>query len=119
MAKRQINISLPFPSTWYISIIQRDRLLNSGRLYINSITNNVVTGRIDFNVGGSLPFQGQWDERRRLLTFRTGNSIFTGNLTVRDEYQPRIRHFILNGTWNQVGDPLSYGTWRATTARYF
>lgn len=123
MGMREMNLNLlPAPSTWYLVANQQGIHVNSGSLIINSIMDNRVTGSVYFNVGGTFPIQGYWDEQARRLNFRTSNTVFEGILTIRDEYQPRIRHFVLNGTYqvlDQQGTIVGYGTWTATTAIYY
>jgi hypothetical protein len=115
---RQVSTtSLPFPSQWLIDAWVGGRPLIHGTLIINSITNNRVTGTINFR-GIPIPIRGYWNERTKQITFDSPYAQYSGHLTTLDEPPIRMRHFILRGNLKMMPPSIQageQGTWIATT----
>ncbi|MCZ0874109.1 hypothetical protein [Peribacillus sp. AS_2] len=57
---------------------------------------NRVVGTVNFR-GRPIPINGFWNENTKLIAFDSPYATFSGNLTIIDDQQSRIRHFILQG----------------------
>lgn len=66
-----------------------------GKLIINSITNNRVSGTINFR-GTPIPINRYWNESTKQIRFDSPYA-FSGHLTIFDDASIRIRHLILSG----------------------
>ncbi|MFE7084107.1 hypothetical protein [Priestia megaterium] len=115
----QIEVSIPSPSQWGIHAEIAGRPMVWGVLIINSITftGNRVTGTVNFR-GSLIPINGYWNESTKQIRFDSPYATYSGNLTMFDDSETRIRHFILNG--QVIMKPPSLlagrnGTWIATT----
>ncbi|MFD6208926.1 hypothetical protein [Peribacillus sp. NPDC060253] len=111
------SVSFPFPSLWGIHASIAGRSIIFGTLVIQSITNNRVIGTVNFR-GSPIPINGFWNENTKQITFDSPFASFSGNLTIIDDPQIRIRHFILQGRILMKPPSLQagqYGTWIATT----
>jgi hypothetical protein len=114
---QKIPVSIPFPSRWGIHAAIGGRPIIWGILFINSITNNRVSGTINFR-GTPIPINGYWNEPTKQIRFDSPYATFTGHLTIFDDVPIRIRHLILSG--QLIMNPPSvqageYGSWIATT----
>jgi hypothetical protein len=114
---QKIAVSIPFPSRWGIHAAIADRPIIWGILIINSITNNRVSGTINFR-GTPVPINGYWNESTKQIRFDSPYATFSGHLTILDDVPIRIRHLILSGQF--IMNPPSaqageYGSWIATT----
>ncbi|MFY4774041.1 hypothetical protein [Metabacillus sp. RGM 3146] len=110
-------ISIPFPSQWGIDAAIAGRPIVRGTLNINSIPDNRVDGTVNFR-GTPIQIQGSWNESTKQITFDSPYATFSGNLTIFDDPQIKIRHFILSGRFIMKPPSLQageYGTWIATT----
>ena len=110
-------VSIPFPSKWAIRADIAGRPIVWGTLIINSITDNRVTGTVNFR-GTPIPINGYWDGSTKQIRFDSPYATFSGNLTIFDDPPIRIRHFILSGRLIMKPPSLhagEYGTWIATT----
>ncbi|WP_110926262.1 hypothetical protein [Bacillus massiliglaciei] len=107
----------PVPSVWGIDASMAGRPLIRGTLSIQSISNNRVTGTVNFR-GNAIPIQGTWYENTRQITFDSPFASFSGSLTIFDSPQSRIRQFLLRGQFLMKAPSLQageYGSWIATT----
>ena len=67
MLNRQVTmVSLPIPSKWDIRAYIAGREIISGTLIINSVTNNRVSGAINFR-GTFIPIHGYWNENKKQI----------------------------------------------------
>lgn len=110
-------VSFPFPSVWGFHAAIAGRPIIWGTLIINSITDNRVIGTVNFR-GIPIPINGFWNESTKQITFDSPYATFSGNLTIFDDPQIRIRHFILRGRFLMKPPSLQageYGSWIATT----
>lgn len=111
------TVSIPFPSVWGIHAAIAGRPIIWGTLIINSITENRVMGTVNFR-GIPIPIHGFWDESTKQITFDSPYATFSGNLTIFDDPQIRIRHLMLSGRLIMKPPSIQageYGTWIATT----
>lgn len=111
------SVSFPFPSVWGIHSSIAGRTIIWGTLNINSITDNRVSGTANFR-GTPIPISGFWNESTKQLTFDSPYATFSGNLTIIDDFQIRVRHFILRGRFLMKPPSLQAGesgSWIATT----
>ncbi|MCR6105652.1 hypothetical protein HXA34_05035 [Salipaludibacillus agaradhaerens] len=114
---QQTALSLPLPSTWGIIGEVAGRRLVRGVLVLQSISNNIVRGTINFR-GTDLPISGTWDENTRNLVFNSPFASFSGQLLLFDQTTINIRHFILNGRFIMNPPSLQageFGQWVALT----
>ncbi|WP_026678770.1 hypothetical protein [Fictibacillus gelatini] len=116
-SSQNIPISIPFPSRWGIHAAIAGRPIIWGILIINSITNNRVSGTINFR-GTPIPINGYWNERTKQIRFDSPYATFLGHLSIFDDAPIKIRHLILSGQF--IMNPTSlqageYGSWVATT----
>ena len=114
---QKIPLSIPFPSRWGIHATIAGRPIIWGILIINSITNNRVSGTINFR-GTPIPINGNWHEGTKQIRFDSPYATFSGHLTIFDDVPIKIRHFLLSG--QLIMNPPSlqageYGSWIATT----
>lgn len=117
--EQQTTVTIPFPSIWGIHAAIAGRPIVWGLLTITSIIGNRVNGTVNFR-GIPIPINGSWDENTKQIRFDSSYATYSGNLTLFDEPQIRIRHFILNGRIIMKPPSLlagEYGTWIATTDR--
>ncbi|WP_144548870.1 hypothetical protein [Peribacillus simplex] len=111
------SVSFPFPSVWGIHSSIAGRTIIWGTLAINSITDNRVIGTINFQ-GTLIPINGFLNESTKQISFDSPYATFSGNLTMIDDNQIRIRHFILQGRFLMKPPSLhagESGSWIATT----
>ena len=111
------SVSLPFPSVWGIHSSIAGRTIIWGTFIINSITDNRVIGTVNFR-GRPIPINGFWNESTKQIAFDSPYATFSGNLTIIDDLQIRIRHFILQGRFLMKPPSLQAGesgSWIATT----
>jgi hypothetical protein len=114
---RKAMVSIPFPSQWGIHADITGRPIIWGTLIINSITDNRVSGTINFR-GTPIPINGFWNESNKQISFDSPYATFSGNLSIFDDPTIRIRHLILTGRLLMKPPSLQagqYGTWVATT----
>jgi hypothetical protein len=112
-----INVSLPTPSKWGINTTVGGRPIIWGTMIINSITNNLVVGTINFRET-PIPIRGYWDEITKQITFDSPYARYSGNLTIFDDTTIKIRHLILRGRLMMKPPSIQageYGNWIATT----
>lgn len=114
---QEIPLSIPFPSRWGIHAAIGGRPIIWGILIINSITNNRVSGTINFR-GTAIPIRGYWNENTNQIRFDSPYATFTGHLYIFDDVTIKIRHLILSG--QLIMNPPSlqtgeHGSWIATT----
>ncbi|HAQ06147.1 MAG TPA: hypothetical protein DCR24_00885 [Bacillus bacterium] len=110
-------ISLPFPSLWGLDATIAGRPIIRGKLNINSVSGNNVTGTANFR-GTPIPINGTWNESSKQIRFDSPYASFYGQLTLFDDALIRIRHFILKGQFIMKPPSLQageYGDWIATT----
>ena len=112
---RQSQSILPVPSQWGIIGEVAGRRLVRGILIIESITDGVVNGTVNFR-GTALPITGSWNENTRQIAFNSPFASFSGQLLIFDQTGINTRHFILNG--NFIMNPPSlqageFGQWVA------
>lgn len=110
-------VSLPFPSKWGIHADIAGRPVVWGELIINSVSDNKVLGTINFR-GMPIPIHGSWNEGTKQITYDSPYAAYSGNLSIFDDLQIRLRHFILSGRLIMKPPSLQageYGTWLATT----
>ena len=110
-------VSLPIPSKWDIRAYIAGREIISGTLIINSVTNNRVSGAINFR-GTFIPIHGYWNENKKQITFESPYATFVGYLTSVDDQPIKMRHYVLRGTFIMKPPSLlagEYGSWIATT----
>lgn len=116
-AEQLTRVSLPAPSQWRIDATIAGRPIIRGTLVINSVTDGRVTGAINFR-GTFLSVQGNWNEAAKQITFDSPYANFVGSLTIVDEQQIPVRHFILRGRFTMKPPSIhagEYGDWLATT----
>ncbi|PLR91672.1 hypothetical protein [Bacillus sp. T33-2] len=109
--------SLPYPSRWAIHAAIAGRPVVYGTLVIDAISNNRVTGTVNFR-GRRIPITGFWDERNKQIRFDSPYASYAGNLAIFDDPQIRVRHFMLRGRIVMKPPSLQageYGSWIATT----
>lgn len=111
------SVSFPFPSVWGIHSSIAGRTIIWGTLSIHSIIDNRVVGTVNFR-GRPIPINGFWNENTKQIAFDSPYATFSGNLTIIDDQQSRIRHFILQGRFLMKPPSLQAGesgSWIATT----
>ncbi|KHD86470.1 hypothetical protein [Heyndrickxia ginsengihumi] len=111
------STSIPFPSDWGIHATIAGRPIIWGVLTLHSITNNRVSGTINFR-GTPIPINGYWNESSKQLTFQTPYASFSGHLTLFDDAGIHIRHLLFSGPLIMNPPSLQageHGTWIATT----
>ncbi|WP_330501584.1 hypothetical protein V2I71_21445 [Peribacillus frigoritolerans] len=99
------SVSFPFPSVWGIHSSIAGRTNIWGTFSIHSIIDNRVVGTVNFR-GSPIPINGFWNENTKQIAFDSPYATFSGNLTIIDDQQSRIRHFILQGRF-LMKPPLS------------
>jgi len=112
-----VMVRLPYPSDWDIQANIAGRPTRLGILRITGVTNNQVSGAVNFR-GTFLPIQGIWEERTRELRFETPYASFAGTLASAEDPQIRLRHYALQGTVRMKHPSIragQFGTWTATT----
>lgn len=112
-----VRASMPFPSRWGIHAEIAGRPMVWGVLIINSITENRVMGTVNFR-GTLIPINGYWNEGSKQITFNSPYATYSGNLTMFDNSNTRIRHLVLSGRVIMMSPSLlagRSGTWVATT----
>ncbi|WHY55775.1 hypothetical protein [Peribacillus simplex] len=111
------SVSFPVPSVWGIHSSIAGRTIIWGKLAINSIIDNKVVGTINFR-GRPIPINGFWNENTKQIAFDSPYATFSGKLTIMDDQQSGIRHFILQGRFLMKPPSLQAGetgSWIATT----
>ncbi|QOS90855.1 hypothetical protein [Peribacillus sp. JNUCC41] len=111
------SVSFPFPTLWGIHASIAGRTIILGTFSINSITDKRVMGTINFR-GTPIPINGFWNKSTKQISFDSPYATFSGNLTMIDDNQIRIRHFILQGRFLMKPPSLQAGesgSWIATT----
>ncbi len=114
---QQTTSTLPFPTTWGIIGDIAGRRIVRGILTIDNVSNNSVTGTVNFR-GVPIPITGTWNESTNQLIFDSPYAAFTGQLTIFDETVPSLRRFILSGTFIMKPPSLQageFGSWVALT----
>ncbi|MED1203261.1 hypothetical protein [Heyndrickxia acidicola] len=113
----KITVSIPVPSQWGIHATISGRPFISGTFIINSITDNKVSGTINFR-GIPIPINGDWDETSKQIHFDSPYAAFIGLLTVFDDASISIRHLVFRGLLRMNPHSLhagESGSWIATT----
>jgi hypothetical protein len=111
------TVSLPYPSQWNINARIGGRPTTLGTLMIHSVVNNRISGAVNFR-GTLVPIQGFWNENTKQITFDSPYATFVGTLSIVDEPQINMRHYVLRGTVMMKPPSIragEYGTWVATT----
>ncbi|PLT33191.1 hypothetical protein [Bacillus sp. V5-8f] len=114
---RQTQVNIPAPSRWGIHATVGSRPVVYGTLIINSVTDNRITGTINFR-GRPIPVNGSWNPGSRQIQFDTPYATYSGNLEIFDDPSIRVRHLLVRGRLrmkppsSQAGE---YGTWVAST----
>ncbi len=109
--------SIPSPTKWGIHADIIGRPVVWGTLVINSISDNRVTGAINFR-GMPNAIHGSWNEGTKQIAFDSPYATYYGHLTIFDDTVIRIRHFVLNGRLVMKPPSLQAGqrgTWIAAT----
>jgi hypothetical protein len=111
------KVSIPYPSTWNLHASVGGRPLTSGTLHITAVVNNKISGAVNYR-GTLIPIQGYWNENTKQITFDSPYASYVGNLTIFDEPQIAVRHYVLRGSLIMKPPSLragERGTWVATT----
>lgn len=115
--EKETPVSIPYPSQWDIDASIAGRSIISGKLIYQSVTNNQVMGALNLR-GTFIPIQGYWSENSKQIRFDSPYASFVGNLSMFDEPQIKMRHYLLRGTFIMKPPSIQageYGTWIATT----
>ncbi|MED3789231.1 hypothetical protein P4576_18800 [Peribacillus frigoritolerans] len=105
------SVSFPFPSVWGIHSSIAGRTIIWGTFSIQGGWYGNFRGR-------PIPINGFWNENAKQIAFDSPYATFSGNLTIIDDQQSRIRHFILQGRFLMKPPSLQAGesgSWIATT----
>ena len=111
------TVNIPYPSRWGIIGDIQGRPLVRGILTIDSITENIVYGTVNFR-GTPIPIEGTWNESTKQISFDSPFASFAGQLLIFDEQAISVRHFILNGNFLMKPPSIQageIGTWLALT----
>jgi hypothetical protein len=118
MAVGQVTtVSIPSPSQWNMYASIGGRPASLGTLMINLVKNNRISGAVNFR-GTFIPIQGYWNETTKEIRFESPYASFVGTLTIVDEPQINMRHYVLRGSVMMKPPSIragEYGTWVATT----